>query len=127
MKRTAALIVICVTLSLIFIPHSRDAEAARVYVENIDASVKCDYDIALWYTDQSGNRQKTAPIYLAYGSNYTFDTGTNPPYMLDHSMCKTNPSTGRYLMRRWIDSIPGDSQWKIEASDFPNSIYNRKQ
>lgn len=126
MKRIAASIIMCVLLSLIFISSAREAGAAKVYVENVDSNVGCDYEIALWYTDQNGAYQKTGSIFLARGGSYTFDSGDNPPYMLEGSMCKSNPSTGRYLMRRWFYAITGNSNWKIEVCDIANSIYNQK-
>lgn len=126
MNRNAVSIIMCVLLSLIFISSARDTGAAQVYVENVDIKVGCDYEIALWFTDKNGAYQKIGPIFLARGGSYTFDSGDNPPYMLEGSVCKSNVSTGRYLMRRWFYSITGNSNWKIEVSDVANSIYNQK-
>jgi hypothetical protein len=126
MKRIATSIIICVLLSLIFISSVREAGAAKVYVENVDIKVGCDYDIALWFTDKNGAYQKIGPIFLSRGGSYTFDSGDNPPYMLDGSVCKSNVSTGRHLMPRWFYSITGNSNWKIEVIDIANSIYNQK-
>ena len=129
MKKTATSIVICLLLSLIFIAAAREAGAAKIYVENVDTKVNCDYDVAIWITDTDGTNKKIKSVYLTRGNNYTFDTEGKTPYMLDGSVCKASGvtvATGRYLMRRWFSTITGDSNWKIEVCDDMNSQFTQK-
>ncbi len=129
MRRIASSIVMVLLLSLIFISAAGEVMAAKVTVDNTGDGLNCEYEVILWYKDQNGQDGKTAPVYLIHGASHTFDSGSYSPYMLDGSLCMINHkniSTGRYLMRRWIDKISGDSKWKIEIVDMSNTGFNRK-
>lgn len=129
MKRIARSIALCMLLLSLSLVAAGEAGAVKVYVENNDRNINCDYEISVWVTEADGSHSKIGPVYMAVGSNYTFDTGSKPPYSLLGSLCQMNHAifqTGRYLGTRWIDKTNVDTNWKVVVSDMSNSAFAPK-